>query len=113
MDPLASQAPRWQPYRPFFDNPINYIDPSGTLETRYEDEDGTLLLNTDDGSDNIVTVANYDVENFKEDVSIFDGNEDVLNTEIANNWLTRNHGLYVTYPYNGPTARGGSGSLEL
>ncbi|SIT14307.1 RHS repeat-associated core domain-containing protein [Belliella pelovolcani] len=33
VDPLASQAPGWTPYRFGFNNPIRYIDPNGLFET--------------------------------------------------------------------------------
>ena len=36
IDPLASKAPDWSPYRAFFDNPIVYTDPNGLYETKRE-----------------------------------------------------------------------------
>ncbi|MBK8485177.1 MAG: RHS repeat-associated core domain-containing protein [Saprospiraceae bacterium] len=36
VDPLASQAPSWNPYRYGFNNPIRMIDPDGQFETEAE-----------------------------------------------------------------------------
>jgi RHS repeat-associated protein len=36
VDPMASDAPGWTPYRAFFNNPILYTDPSGLYETKRE-----------------------------------------------------------------------------
>lgn len=36
VDPLASAAPGWTPYRAFFDNPIAHTDLSGLYETKRE-----------------------------------------------------------------------------
>jgi hypothetical protein len=41
----------------YYNNPTNRVYPNGMLDTRYEDELGNLLLNTNDGSNAIVTVT--------------------------------------------------------
>ena len=41
------------------------IDPNGMEFTRYEDVEGNELLTTNDGSDDVVTVPNDKVEDFK------------------------------------------------
>lgn len=65
VDPLAEQAPGWTPYRYGFNNPVRYIDPTGMLETNYEDEFGNSLAKTNDGNDTIVIV--FDSKAFLED----------------------------------------------
>jgi len=50
VDPLAEQAANWTPYRYGYNNPVNFTDPTGMLETQYKDEDEQTLLNTKDGS---------------------------------------------------------------
>lgn len=40
VDPLASEAPDWTPYRFSFNNPINFVDPTGLLEEPYLVFDG-------------------------------------------------------------------------
>jgi hypothetical protein len=35
VDPLASEAPGWTPYRFCFNNPVNIVDPTGLFETEY------------------------------------------------------------------------------
>src|SRR5690606_19802055 len=52
-------------YAAFLNNPIWFIDPLGNSATKYEDEDGNLLLETDDGSDDVITVSNDKIEDFK------------------------------------------------
>jgi RHS repeat-associated protein len=64
VDPITASTPSWSPYRFGFNNPTLFIDPSGNIETKYVDENNKELLNTDDGSNEVITVK-------KEDVSIF------------------------------------------
>jgi|GEM_PF-2426956 len=42
VDPLASQAPGWTPYRYGFNNPISFIDPSGKFEDWYQGKEGLV-----------------------------------------------------------------------
>jgi len=57
VDPLAEEFPSWTPYHYVHNNPILLIDPTGMAATKYEDENKNLLLETNDGSDAVVTVT--------------------------------------------------------
>ncbi|MFV0555448.1 MAG: RHS repeat domain-containing protein [Mangrovibacterium sp.] len=65
VDPLTEEYPSWSPYHYCHNNPISLIDPTGMAATKYEDEEGNLLLNTNDGSEDVVTVSNDKVEDFR------------------------------------------------
>lgn len=45
------------PYQFSDNNPILFVDPSGLNATKYEDLEGNTLLETDDGSDDVVVVT--------------------------------------------------------
>ena len=55
----------FSPYNSFDNNPIYWIDPSGANATKYEDEDGNLIVKTNDGSDDVVTVPEAKYEEFQ------------------------------------------------
>jgi hypothetical protein len=68
VDPMAHERTSWTPYNAFRNNPILNIDPTGALDTKYEDEAGNEIANTNDGSDAVVVVPKDKLENFKENV---------------------------------------------
>jgi RHS repeat-associated protein len=53
VDPKSADAPGWTPYRGFFNNPLNYIDPDGQWE---KDANGNLVA---ENGDNAWTLAKY------------------------------------------------------
>jgi 5-methylcytosine-specific restriction endonuclease McrA len=65
-------------YNSFDNNPIYFADPSGGnsegLTTKYVDKAGKLILDTDDGSDDIVVVPDSRLKEFKELVEYTDPN---------------------------------------
>jgi RHS repeat-associated protein len=65
VDPMASERSWLTPYNFVQNNPITRIDPDGRLDTKYIDEEGNLLLETNDGSQDIITVPNDKIEDFK------------------------------------------------
>jgi RHS repeat-associated protein len=65
-DPLGETNRRFSTYVYGQNNPANMIDVDGLYTTRYYDEDGNLLLNTNDNSDAIVTVSNDKMDAFVE-----------------------------------------------
>jgi hypothetical protein len=58
VDPMSAQRPGFSPYNYCQNNPLVRIDPTGMLDTKYEDEEGNLLAETNDGNDATVTVSN-------------------------------------------------------
>jgi RHS repeat-associated protein len=65
VDPMASERSWLTPYNFVQNNPITRIDPTGMLDTKYVDEFGNPLLETKDGSDDVVTVSKERIEEFK------------------------------------------------
>jgi len=88
VDPLAEEAPDWSPFRAFFNNPIIFSDPSGLYETRYEDENGDLIVETDDGNDATVLVSDEDKADFV--AEFFKYSTNIQNDEGMNaSWISR------------------------
>lgn len=66
IDPLAEIAEEDSPYAYAHNNPVIYVDPTGMSATQYVDEDGNEILNTNDGSKDVVTVSKEKEKDFKE-----------------------------------------------
>jgi len=65
VDPVVHH--HLSPYNSFDNNPIYWVDPRGGNSTKYEDEEGNLLAETDDGSDAVVVVTDEQAQSFFED----------------------------------------------
>jgi hypothetical protein len=63
IDPVIK--PWESPYATFGRNPIRLIDSNGANATKYEDEAGNVIGETQDGINDIVTIGNEDLEYFK------------------------------------------------
>ena len=64
VDPLANKRESFSPYNFVQNNPSTRIDPTGALDTKYEDEAGNLLAVTNDGNDATVTISDKNKDAF-------------------------------------------------
>ena len=64
VDPMAHKREWLSPYNFVQNNPILRIDPTGALDTKYEDEAGNLLAETNDGNDATVTISDENKDAF-------------------------------------------------
>ena len=71
VDPFQESFISLSPYNYCSGNPMVFIDPSGALVTHYVDKDYNVLLNTDDGSDDVVVVPDEYVGDFKKFASFY------------------------------------------
>jgi len=58
IDPAFKLKPWMSSYHAFSNSPIWKVDLNGAFDTKYEDEDGNEIANTNDGIDRTVTVKN-------------------------------------------------------
>ena len=71
VDPFQESFISLSPYNYCSGNPMVFIDPSGALVTHYVDKDYNVLLNTDDGSDDVVVVPDGYIGDFKKFASFY------------------------------------------
>ncbi|HLW08952.1 MAG TPA: RHS repeat-associated core domain-containing protein [Fermentimonas sp.] len=96
IDPLANERVQWTPYNAFRCNPIWNIDIDGALDTKYEDEEGNELGETNDGNDATVTIANEHLDEFKKefDSKVNAGTQDGV---MYNESWTRKYGIGLSF----------------
>jgi|SRR5690554_3573384 len=103
VDPLFTNFPWQSPYVAFDNNPIYYIDPKGLAAesppTEYRGEDGMLLLKTDDGSDDVITVPKDREQEFVDNTPNPSGNaEQYAQPGFNNFWRTEFGGQELPTP---------------
>jgi len=69
VDPLTDARTSYSPFIYCSNNSINRIDPNGAWDTKYQDEEGNSILNTNDGSDAVVTVTNDRLADFQSQIA--------------------------------------------
>jgi len=65
VDPLSDEYPSHSPFNYTLNNPILLIDPNGTFATKYEDGEGNTILETKDGSKDVVVIPDDHLEDFQ------------------------------------------------
>jgi len=79
VDPYAEVADDETPYQYVHNNPVIYIDPKGLVgeisdnngfATKYTDRRGNVLLDTNDGSDDVVVVPDAQLKDFKDLIDV-------------------------------------------
>lgn len=79
VDPYAEVADDETPYQYVHNNPVIYLDPKGLVgegfdsnrfETKYKDTKGNVLLDTNDGSDDVIVVPDAELKDFKELIAV-------------------------------------------
>ncbi len=67
MDPMADEREWLSPYNYVQNNPLLRVDPTGMLDTHYEDEFGNTLADTNDGNNATVVISSQNADAFKKD----------------------------------------------
>ena len=65
VDPLTQVSVSITPYVYCANNPVNFIHPAGRNFTHYADRNYNILLQTNDGSNNVVMVPDEKIRDFK------------------------------------------------
>ena len=89
VDPLAHLREWVSPYNYCQNNPINRIDPDGAFDTNYKDEEGNLVMKTDDGKTDDVTISDEHIEDFKKMAELQaedEGLHEIFNASGFNNF---------------------------
>ena len=94
-DPLSEEFPDRTPYNYVKNNPIARIDTDGRLDTWYVTEGGDVLMQTNDGSNDIVTVPQNQVSNFEYYAQSYknEGMKPVYESKGWNDYMKSEYGL--------------------
>ena len=110
LDPLAAEFASWSAYNYVMGNPISLTDPSGRSATKYEDEAGNFLGNTNDGNDATVTVGNANVDSFKKEFAQAEGRNEQNGMMKNESWIRR-YGDRMSVEPGGKAASWAAGAL--
>jgi len=87
VDPLASDYQSFSPYNYVLNNPLSNTDPDGrSVNTRFVNSLGQTIINTDDGRNDVIEVADNRVEEFKKNIESFSHDPGKLNSLGWNNY---------------------------
>ncbi len=88
VDQKSEDYPGWMPYHYVHQNPINMVDPTGMSAeppTEYKTASGKTLLKTNDGSNDVITVPDAMVGDFKQyNASYQNGNQGLYDSQSWN-----------------------------
>jgi RHS repeat-associated core domain len=96
QDPMTDKRSWLSPYNFVQNDPISRLDPTGELDTRYEDEDGVLLGETNDGNDATVTIANENKDKFVQEFNSLNNNTDAQNSQATNEYWIQEYGVELS-----------------
>ena len=91
-DPFQENFVSLSPYNYCSGNPMIFIDPNGALMTHYVDESYNVILQTNDGSDDVVMVPNNRRQEFDKEVKWY-SNSGYLNNSAWNQYWKDELGL--------------------
>ena len=95
VDPLADKYPNVSPYAYCTWNPVVYVDPNGMSKTWYVDEANNVIMHTHEGSNDVVTIPNKDLADFKYNADAYKQNKmsDYYDCNAWNDYNKTKYGL--------------------
>jgi RHS repeat-associated protein len=94
IDPLADSNYNFSPYHYVKNNPVIFIDPNGRLETKFVDERGNTLIETNDKKDDVVVVRDTKSDEFKSSVLEYNEKGDLNDPKVSKK-LTEAYGYNI------------------
>ncbi len=94
VDPLADQRYWMSSYNFVQNNPIIRIDPDGRLDTKFVDDEGNTIVETDDKSKDVYVIHDVNKEEFIEDLSSLANNNKDKNAD-ENKKLGQKYGVIL------------------
>jgi RHS repeat-associated protein len=95
VDPLAVQRMSLTPYNYVSCNPVMRIDPDGALDTKFVDDEGNTIVETDDKSKEVFVIHEKDKDSFIQDLGAnAESHKDKIVSE--NNKLGEKYGVKLS-----------------